>query len=217
MQKRGQYPAILTKQTWSIMHLLLWPKITTANQNNGFAASCLFPDWQCHQWKIKPKLLLSVASKYVHVRKKHVVNGGKHDTFCRQTFEVWSRRLLSTWFVFTQKNIFGQMFLYIKNNFGGKCAVSKREICTKAEKNEIWVECADQKHINNLPLVRQFALTADKLLMFGGKTRHVWHPIRTMFFVLYSRLVATDGIASKAFCLFTWLSHFVYWSLWYHD
>lgn len=32
MQKRGQYPAILTKQTWSIMHLLLWPKITTANQ-----------------------------------------------------------------------------------------------------------------------------------------------------------------------------------------
>ena len=44
MQKRGQYPAILTKQTWSIMHLLLWPNITTANQNNGFAASCLFPD-----------------------------------------------------------------------------------------------------------------------------------------------------------------------------
>ena len=44
MQKRGQYAAILTKQTWSIMRLLLWPKIFTTNQNNGFAASCLFPD-----------------------------------------------------------------------------------------------------------------------------------------------------------------------------
>ena len=35
----------------------------------------------------------------------------------------------------------------------------------------------DQKHMNNLPLARQFALMALKLQMFGGKTCHAWHPI----------------------------------------
>ena len=63
----------------------------------------------------------------------------------------------------------------------------------KVEKNELWAESADQKHINNLPLARQFALTAVKLQMFGGKTYHVWHPIRTCFFVSCSHLDATDG------------------------
>ena len=63
----------------------------------------------------------------------------------------------------------------------------------KDEKNELWAERADQKHINNLPLARQFALTAVKLQMFGGKTCHVWHPIRTCFFVSCSHLDATDG------------------------
>ena len=51
-----------------------------------------------------------------------------------------------------------------------------------------------QSIMNNLPLARQFALTAVKLQMFGGKTRHVWHPIRTRFFVSCSRLEAADGI-----------------------
>ena len=51
-----------------------------------------------------------------------------------------------------------------------------------------------QSIMNNLPLPRQFALTAVKLQMFCGKTRHVWHPIRTRFFVSCSRLDATDGI-----------------------
>ena len=41
-------------------------------------------------------ILPSVASKCEYVRKKHVVIGGKHDMFCHQTFEVWSRRLLWT-------------------------------------------------------------------------------------------------------------------------
>ena len=63
----------------------------------------------------------------------------------------------------------------------------------KVEKNELWAERADQKHTNNLPLARQFALTAVKLQMFGGKTCHVWHPIRTCFFVSCSHLDATDG------------------------
>ena len=40
---------------------------------------------------------------------------------------------------------------------GGKCAVSEQEICLKVAKNEIWAEGADsQKHIDNLPLARQF-------------------------------------------------------------
>ena len=48
--------------------------------------------------------------------------------------------------------------------------------------------------LNNLALAQQFALMAVKLQMFGGKTRHVWHPSRTHFFVSCSRLDATDGI-----------------------
>ena len=52
---------------------------------------------------------------------------------------------------------------------------------------------ADQEHVNNLPLAGRFALTAVKRQMFGGKTRHVWHPIRTRCFVLRPRLDATDG------------------------
>ena len=45
----------------------------------------------------KPILvILSVAAKCVHVRKKHVVIGGKRDMFCPQTIKVWSRWLLST-------------------------------------------------------------------------------------------------------------------------
>ena len=55
-------------------------------------------------------ILPLVASKCVHVRKKHVVIGGKHDMFCHQTFEVWSRRLLCTWFVFAQKKFFARIF-----------------------------------------------------------------------------------------------------------
>ena len=31
--------------------------------------------------------ILSVASKYVHVREKHVLIGCKHDMFCRQMFD----------------------------------------------------------------------------------------------------------------------------------
>ena len=55
---------------------------------------------------------------------------------------------------------------------------------------------ADKKRINNLPLARQFALTAVKLQMFGGETRRVCHPIRTCFFVSCPRLGATDGSTS---------------------
>ena len=35
------------------------------------------------------------------------------------------------------------------------------------------MERAGQKHVNYLPLVRQFALTAVKLQMFGRKTVHI--------------------------------------------
>ena len=78
---------------------------------------------------------------------------------------------------------------------GGKYAVSKLEICLKVEKNDIKAEGADQKYVNNLPLAGQFALTAVKLQMFGGKTFYVWHPLRTVFFVLCPHLDATNGNA----------------------
>ena len=35
-------------------------------------------------------------------------------------------------------------------------------MCLKVEKNEIGAERADQKRVHNLPLARQFALTAVK-------------------------------------------------------
>ena len=54
--------------------------------------------------------LLSVIWTRVDVRKKHVLIGCKHDMFCRQIFEVWSRRLLSTRFVFAQQNILFKNF-----------------------------------------------------------------------------------------------------------
>ena len=54
------------------------------------------------------------------------------------------------------------------------------------------------KNIQTTYLGGQFSLTAVKLQMFGGKTRHVWHPIRTcFFFVSCPRLDATDGIADR--------------------
>ena len=55
---------------------------------------------------------------------------------------------------------------------GVKCAVSEQEIYMNliADKNEVWAKCTEQKHMKNLPLARQFALTAVKLQMFGGKT-----------------------------------------------
>ena len=77
--------------------------------------------------------------------------------------------------VFAQQNILCKNFQTLSIISGGKCAVSEREICLQVKKNEIWPERADQKHINNFALARQFALTAVKLQMFGGKTRHVWH------------------------------------------
>ena len=59
----------------------------------------------------------------------------------------------------------------------------------------MWTERADQKYVNNLPLAGQFALTAVKLQMFGSKTCHVWHPIRTGSFGLCPHLDATNGNA----------------------
>ena len=78
--------------------------------------------------------------------------------FCRQTLEVWSRRLLSILFVFTRQNILCKNFYTLRIISRGKCAVSEREICLKFKKNEILAERANQKRKNNLPLARQFAL-----------------------------------------------------------
>ena len=54
----------------------------------------------------------SVASKHIHVnrREKHVLVACKYDMFWRQTFEVWSRWLSLTSFVFAQQNILCKHF-----------------------------------------------------------------------------------------------------------
>jgi len=75
---------------------------------------------------IKETLLTSVASKRVHVRKKDVLIGWKHDMFCHHTFEVWIRRLLSTCFHPTKYSL--QEFLEFKNN-------CKRQVCCFSARN----------------------------------------------------------------------------------
>ena len=47
-------------------------------------------------------------------------------------------------------------------------------------------------------MARQFALTAVKLQMFGGKTFHVWHPIKHVFFISCPSLDATNGSCAGA-------------------
>jgi len=120
-------------------------------------------------------------------RKKHFLIGCKGDMFCCQTFEVWSRLLLSS-FCFCSTKYSLQEFLDIK----ASVLFRSKKYAWKLRKKVIWTERTDQKHTNNLPLVQQFALTAIKLQMFGGKTRHVLHPIRTCFFVSCPLLDATD-------------------------
>ena len=125
---------------------------------------------------------------------------------------------LSAWLVFDRQNIHHKTLRRIygvaklkRLIFYRKCAVSEREILLKIEKNKRWAGRADQEHVNNLPLARQFALTAVKLLMFGGKTSHVWHPIRTRCFVSCPRLDATDGnhwhISWAPYQLIIWFAH----------
>ena len=53
--------------------------------------------------------------------------------------------------------------------------------------------------INKLPLVRQFALMAVKLQMFGGKTCHVATLLEHVYFVPCPCLDASDGIAVCGF------------------
>ena len=91
-----------------------------------------------------------------------------------------------------------QEFLDVKNNLWRQ-VLFLREICLKVEKNEIWAELADQKHINNSPLARQFALMAVKLQLLAAK--HVMsstlNVLEHVFFVSCPRLDATDGNASS--------------------
>ena len=51
-----------------------------------------------------------------------------------------------------------------------------------------------------------FALTAFKLQMFGGKTRHVLHPIRTCFFLSCPLLDANEGSVDGKFHSFSYLT-----------
>ena len=131
-------------------------------------------------------VLPSVASKRVHMRKKHVRTGSKHDMFCRQTCEVWSKRLLLICCRSSKYSL--QEFLDVKNNFW-------RQVCCFWARNmpESWEKwnmsgAHWSKTYKQLTFGVTVALTAVKLQMFGGKTRHVWHPNRTCFFYLVSTL-----------------------------
>ena len=95
--------------------------------------------------------------------------------------------------VFAQQNIPCKNFQTLRIISGGKCAVSEREICLQVKKSEIWAERADQKHINNLALAWQVALTAVKLHVLRQNTSCL-APYQNMIFVSCPRSDATDGI-----------------------
>ena len=78
-------------------------------------------------WMLK---MLSVASKHIHVSKKHVPTGCKRDLFCRQTFEVWSRRLLSTWFFFL-------FFFHSLNPFNETPELKQAAVSQKPDKESL--------------------------------------------------------------------------------
>ena len=145
----------------------------------------------------------SVASKHVQVRKKLVLIMGANMTCLAVKHWKFGVGVCCRLDLFLRNKIFLARMLRIIS--GVWCFWAR--ICLKFEKNEIWAKGADQKHINNLPLARQFAfkLMAFKLQMFGcSKTCHVWQPIRTcFFFVSCPRLEATDSKVSnrKTFCL----------------
>ena len=127
----------------------------------------------------------SVASKRVHVRKKHVLIEREHDIFWHHTFEVWSRRLLSTCFVFAQQNIPCKNFYTLRIICRGKSTVSERKLCLTVERNEMWAKCADQ-------FGATVCLTAVKCL----KAKHVRSATllkNTCFLVSCPPLNATDG------------------------
>ena len=117
-------------------------------------------------WMLK---ILSVASKHVHVSKKHVLIGCKRDLFCRQTFEVWSRRLLSTWFFFHSTKYCLQEFLDVKNNFW-------RQVCCFWAGNmpESW-EKWNMSGTHRSKTCKQ--LTFGSTVCFNGcQTSNVWWP-----------------------------------------
>ena len=113
------------------------------------------------------------------------------------------------------KKFVAKNFLEVKNNFW-------RQVCCFWARNrpkswEKWNMRQSGTHWSKTFVQLTFgataALTAVKLQMFGGKTRHVWQPIRTWFFVscprldvtwvsglpmiLRLRLDATDGITKS--------------------
>ena len=120
--------------------------------------------------------------------------GCKHDMFWRQTFEVWSRRLLSTSFVFAQQNkLFFVELLEVKNNFWRQaCCFWAENMPESWEKwNRGWT--CWSKTCKQLTFGGTVCFNGCQTQMFADKTCHVWPPIRTRFFVSSPRLDATDG------------------------
>ena len=84
----------MTKAKQGEMKIIFYFK--SKSKRNLVAKVVTKPEFLVAKEKMLATTLPSVASKCVHVRKKHVVIGGKHNMFCHQTFEVWGRRLLWT-------------------------------------------------------------------------------------------------------------------------
>ena len=157
-------------------HCCHWSKFLHPSQSSSRSPSRDIwkrsQDYDCY--------LLSVASKSVHVTKKHVLIGWKEDMFCR----VWGgvRRIftckvgcsLSTWFVFDQQNIHYKTLrtIYRVVNLQrivlkSRCAVPEQKILLKLEKKKRWAEHADQKHVNNLTF-------GETVCFKGCQTSNVW-------------------------------------------
>ena len=71
--------------------------------------------------------LFTAAVRILHGSKR-LYRQDRYRRLQLQTFEVWSRRLLSTWFIFAQQNIRGNNFKTLRIISGGKCVVSEQEI-----------------------------------------------------------------------------------------
>ena len=109
---------------------------------------------------------------------------------------------LSTLFVFDQQTIHRKTLRRISGVLKlqriileSKCAISEREIILKIENNKRRAERANQKHVNNLTFGATVCFNGcQKTSNVWWQIHHVWHSIRTRFFVSCPRLDATDGI-----------------------
>ena len=119
------------------------------------------------------KAIPSIASKRVNGRKKHAIITCKHDSFGAKHSKFGVADVAGLiCFCSTKSSL--QEFLDVKNTFW-------RQVCCFWARNMP----ASWEKWNKLMSVTCWSgatvcLTAVKIQMFGGKTRHVWHATRTI-------------------------------------